>query len=61
VEVDLDTRLELYQEVEQMIVDDAPWLPLWFGENYFLVKPYVRGFSPAPMGIPILKDIQVEM
>ena len=61
VEADTEARLELYHEAEQAIVDDAPWLPLWFGENYFLVKPSVKGFQPAPMGIPILKDIWIEM
>jgi len=60
VEGDLYARLAIYQEVEQTIVDDAPWLPLWFDQSYHLVKPYVKGFSPAPMVIPHLKDIYIE-
>jgi oligopeptide transport system substrate-binding protein len=60
VEGDIDARLAMYQEIEQIIVDDAPWLPLWFGRSYFLVKPYVKGFTPAPMVIPYLKDIWIE-
>ena len=60
VEGDIDARLAMYQEIEQTIVDDAPWLPLWFGRSYFLVKPYVKGFTPAPMVIPYLKDIWIE-
>ncbi len=60
VESDVDSRLGMYQEVEQTIVDDAPWLPLWFGRSYFLVKPYVKDFFPAPMVIPFLKDIWIE-
>jgi len=60
VEVDFDDRLAMYQQIEQIIVGDAPWLPLWFGQSYFLVKPYVKGFSPAPMVIPYLKDIWIE-
>lgn len=60
VETDFDARLAIYQEVEQIIVDDAPWLPLYFGRSYFLVQPYVKGFSPAPMVIPYLKDVWIQ-
>ena len=60
VENDLDARMAIYQEVEQIIVNDAPWLPISFGRSYFLVKPYVKGFSPAPMVIPYLKDVWIE-
>jgi len=60
VESDVDARLAMYQGIEQIIVADAPWLPLWFGQSYYLVKPEVRGFSPAPMVIPMLKDVWLE-
>ena len=60
VESDFDARMEIYRQVEQTIVDDAPCLPLWFERDYLLVKPYVKGYSPAPMIIPHLKDIWVE-
>ncbi len=51
--------MKMYQEVEQMIVNDAPWLPLFFGKSYLLVKPYVEGYVPAPMVIPFFKDVSV--
>ncbi len=60
VESDFESRLGVYREVEQAIVQDAPLLPLWFGESYYLVKPYVEGFSPAPMIIPTLKDVWLQ-
>jgi len=60
VEGDFDARLAIYQEVEQSIVADAPWLPLWFGQSYYLVKPEVKGFFPAPMVIPVLMDVWIE-
>ena len=34
IEKDYDTRMALYQKAEQMVVDDAPVMPLWFGRNY---------------------------
>lgn len=60
VEVDIDSRLALYQEIEQTIVTQAPWLPLWFGQNYYLVKPEVKGFIPSPMVIPMLKGVWID-
>ncbi len=57
---DPESRLELYRLAEKAIVDDAPCLPLWFGQNYYLVKSYVKGFQPAPMIIPWMKDVWIE-
>jgi len=59
-EMDTATRLSMYQEIEQMLVDDAACLPLFFSVNYILVKPYVKGFVPAPMPIPWLKYISIK-
>ena len=60
VEGNLSSRLALYQDIEQTIVTEAPWLPLYFGQDYYLVKPWVKGFSPSPMVIPLLKDVWIE-
>jgi oligopeptide transport system substrate-binding protein len=59
VEADPVVRLELYRQAQTAIVDDAPCLPLWFGQNYYLVKSYVKGFEPAPMIIPWMKDVWI--
>ena len=59
VETDEEARMEMYQEIEQMLVDDAAFLPLYFGESYVLVKPYVEGYYLNPQGIPILKDVSI--
>lgn len=60
LESDFDARLAIYQEAEQIIVNDAPWLPLFFSRSYFLVQPHVKGFSPAPVVIAYLKDVWIE-
>jgi oligopeptide transport system substrate-binding protein len=60
IEQDSETRFELYREAEQMIIDDAPCLPLWFGQNYVLVKPYVKGYVVSPLGIPLLSNVYLE-
>ncbi len=58
-EQDRATRLRLYQEVEQLIVNDAAWVPLWHGKEFQLVKPYVRGYRPALVVQPWLNRISI--
>ena len=60
VEPDSEASLGLYQQAEQLLVDDAACLPLWFGENYVLVKPYVSGYELNPMGTAMLNTVSVE-
>ena len=60
VEQDYETSLELYQQAEQLLVDDAACLPLWFGKNYELVRPYVKGYQLNPLGIPMLNQVYLE-
>jgi oligopeptide transport system substrate-binding protein len=59
VEGDTAKALELYRQAEQMLVDDAAILPLWFGENYVLVKPYVQGYEVNPMGFAWLNKVTI--
>lgn len=49
-EADTATRLALYQQAEQRIVDDAPWIPLFHGVDYTLVKPHLRGLKVTAQG-----------
>ena len=60
VEQDNDLSLALYQQAEQKLVDDAACLPLWFGQNYILVKPYVDGYELNPMGFAMLDKVAVK-
>ena len=56
-----EERVELYRQVEQTILDDAPWVPLWFsGERLVLVKPYVKGYHLTPMILPKLRFVSIE-
>ena len=49
---DPEERLALYQQAEQLILEDAAWIPLYFDVENYLVKPYVQGFRIPPMQIP---------
>jgi oligopeptide transport system substrate-binding protein len=60
VETDEAKSLEMYRQAEQMLVDDAACLPLWFGQNYILVKPYVKGYKLNPMGFAWLNQVWID-
>ena len=49
-EQDTERRIQLYQQAEQIILDDVPWFPLFFDRYHILVKKYVK-FYPVPGGI----------
>ena len=60
VETDGDLSLGLYRQAEQKLVSDAACLPLWFGRNYILVKPYVDGYDLNPMGYAMLNEVSIK-
>ena len=58
VERDVARRIELYNQVEQMIVDDAAWVPLWYdSERNLLLKPHIKDYRLVPMTIPKLRHV----
>jgi oligopeptide transport system substrate-binding protein len=58
-ELDRTKSFSLYQQAEQLIVNDAACLPLTFGKNYLLVKPYIKGYSINPLGIASLEKVTI--
>jgi oligopeptide transport system substrate-binding protein len=51
-EPDPATRNQLYQQAEQLILDDAPWIPLFFSRYHLLAKPYVQNYEVPPAVVP---------
>lgn len=59
-ERDVTQRIALYQQAEQMIVNDAPVLFTVHSLSYQLVKPYVKGYVFTPIDIPIERYMWLE-
>ncbi|MCC6238382.1 MAG: peptide ABC transporter substrate-binding protein [Dehalococcoidia bacterium] len=59
VERDPQRRIQLYQDAEKKIVEDAVWLPLYFSNAHVVVKAEVKGWFEAPMVIPRLRFVEV--
>ncbi|TET94574.1 MAG: peptide ABC transporter substrate-binding protein, partial [Dehalococcoidia bacterium] len=58
-EQDPARRLELYQQAEEIIVQDAPWVPLFHSKSNALTKPYVQDYFIAPFVIPNLRYVSI--
>jgi oligopeptide transport system substrate-binding protein len=56
---DPEERLVLYQQAEQLILEDAAWVPLMFGVDNWLVKPYVQGFRVTPFKVPTFQYVSI--
>jgi oligopeptide transport system substrate-binding protein len=59
-ETDEARRLSLYQQSEQIIVNEAPWIPLFHDKFSVLIKPYVKDYLLPPFVIPRLRYVQIE-
>ncbi len=45
---DFDARYEIYQEANQMLVDDAPYIYMYNKQEIRAYAPYVKGFTVRP-------------
>jgi len=50
---DLDARLKLYNQAEQIAVDEVGWLPLFNPKQNVLVQSYVQGIVFTGQGLVI--------
>jgi ABC-type oligopeptide transport system, periplasmic component len=60
VEQDVSKRIGMYQQAEQILVDDAAALFTTYSVSYQLVKPYVKGYVFTPIDIPIERYMWLE-
>jgi oligopeptide transport system substrate-binding protein len=58
-EQDVSRRMELYRQAEEIIVADAPWVPLWHSVDYVLTKPQVKNAVLAAAIFPWLADVDL--
>lgn len=47
--VDQGKRFDIYHQVEKRIVDDAPWLFLWYGNMQIALSERVKGYESYPV------------
>ena len=47
--MDEDERLRIYQQADQLLMDNAVVLPIYYDRDYRLLQPYVRNLHQNPM------------
>lgn len=53
-------RFDLYRQMDQIVMNDAPVVPLWYDEVIHLVNPRVRGFTPNGLNLLELRRTRIE-
>lgn len=56
---DEQKREALYQQAEQLILDDAACIPLTFDAEQWLIKPYVKNYQEPPIKVPKFQYISM--
>ncbi|MGA9695350.1 MAG: peptide ABC transporter substrate-binding protein [Dehalococcoidales bacterium] len=58
-ESDPTKAFTLYQQAEQLMINDGACLPLTFGQNYLLIQPWVKGLTVNALGIMDFNDVTI--
>ncbi|MDP4284010.1 MAG: ABC transporter substrate-binding protein [Bacteroidota bacterium] len=53
-------RYKIYQQADQLIIKDAPIVPLWYDMVIHLVQPYVKHFPPNSLNLLELRRVKLE-
>ncbi len=59
-EPDPDTRLAIYSELQEILIEDAPMLYLVYNENLAGVNNNVKNFGVTPASMFLLQDVYIE-
>lgn len=57
VTLDNDERLALYQQLNQVLHDDAPWVFMWNPEDIYGTVSNLAGFEPTGVGYFYIKEL----
>jgi peptide/nickel transport system substrate-binding protein len=50
-------RNEVYRQMDRMIIQDAPIIPLWYDQVIHLVQPGIRNFTPNGLNLLELRRV----
>ena len=53
-------RYDLYRQADQLMIHDAPVVPLWYDEVVRFVQPYVKGFQPNALNLLELRKVKLK-
>jgi oligopeptide transport system substrate-binding protein len=53
-------RYQLYRQMDQMVINDAPVVPIWYDMAIHLIQPNVSGFYPNALNLLELRRARIE-
>ncbi len=59
-EKDDSQRYEIYRKADQLMIKDAPIVPLWYDMVIRLVQPYVKDFTPNSLNLLELRRVKLD-
>jgi len=60
-EQDENVRYEYYKQMDKMIMDEAPVVPLYYEEAVIFYQNYISGLSQNPLNLLVLKNVKKEI
>lgn len=51
-------RIHLYKQMDSLVMEDAPVIPLWYDQVIHLVQPNIKGFEPHPQNLLELRRVK---
>jgi oligopeptide transport system substrate-binding protein len=53
-------RYSLYRQMDQIVIDDAPVVPIWYDVAIHFVQPKIEGFKPNALNLLELRRVRVK-
>jgi oligopeptide transport system substrate-binding protein len=57
---DQNVRYGFFQNAERILLEDAPLIPLYYGQQPYLKQPWVMGWPPSQLGFERFKNVSFE-
>jgi len=59
IEVNDSLKQDLYRQMDRLIINDAPVVPLWYDEVFRLVSPRIKNFRTNGLNLLELRKVQI--
>lgn len=53
-------RFDLYRKMDQLVIDDAPVIPIWYDMAIHLIQPNITGFAPNALNLLELRKCVIK-
>ena len=50
-------RLKFYRAADRLLIEEAAIIPLFHGQQHYLIKPWVRRYPCSPIRVSYWKDV----